>query len=306
MISRKWIIRYTGIFIFIIMLTPWNCRADEGGVPFWISGQFASFAAVPKTLGWSLPTLLYVHNGAGNLAQTYATLKTIAAGIQPTYAPKIKIFGGQPALALGFGGAFERASISSLSPINRFNIIDSTAGNSDLYPIANLAWNQGVNNEMIYVAGDIPVGSYQIQERLANIGIGHGAVDTGGGYTYFNKTTGIEGTAVIGFTYNGENRKTHYRNGIDSHLDYDLSKFFTKQLQGGIAGYVYYQLTPDTGAGNFVGAFKSGIAAIGPELGYLFKVGNKQWYANIRGYYQYWSQNRVRGYELFATLNITL
>ena len=37
--------------------------------------------------------------------------------------------------------------------------------------------------------------------RLSNIGIGHGAIDGGGGYTYFNPQTGHEFSAVLGFTY---------------------------------------------------------------------------------------------------------
>jgi hypothetical protein len=44
---------------------------------------------------------------------------------------------------------------------------------------------------MTYVTGDIPVGAYD-STRLANIGIGHGAIDGGGGYTYFNPQTGHE------------------------------------------------------------------------------------------------------------------
>jgi hypothetical protein len=37
---------------------------------------------------------------------------------------------------------------------------------------------------MTYVFGDVPVGAYD-STRLANIGVGHGAIDAGGGYTYF-------------------------------------------------------------------------------------------------------------------------
>ena len=38
---------------------------------------------------------------------------------------------------------------------------------------------------MIYGIGDIPVGTYDAS-RLANLGIGHGALDGGVGYTYFD------------------------------------------------------------------------------------------------------------------------
>ena len=52
-------------------------------------------------------------------------------------------------------------------------------GVGDLYPTGSLRWSQGVNNEMIYLTGDIPVGLYNSQQ-LAILGIGHGAIDGGG------------------------------------------------------------------------------------------------------------------------------
>ena len=33
--------------------------ADEGGVSFWLPGQFGSLAAVPTEPGWSLPSVYY-------------------------------------------------------------------------------------------------------------------------------------------------------------------------------------------------------------------------------------------------------
>jgi hypothetical protein len=49
------------------------------------------------------------------------------------------------------------------------------------------------------------------------VGVGHGAIDGGGGYTYFNPATGHEFSAVAGFTYNFKNHDTNYQNGIDFH-----------------------------------------------------------------------------------------
>ncbi len=77
---------------------------------------------------------------------------------------------------------------------------DSVFGAGDLYPTGSLRWNQGVNNFMTCLTGDIPVGLYNAQ-NLANLGIGRGAIDPGGGYTYFDQQTGHEFSAVIGATY---------------------------------------------------------------------------------------------------------
>jgi hypothetical protein len=85
------------------------------------------------------------------------------------------------------------------------NIFSSVEGFGDLYPQFALRWNAGVHNYMAYITGDIPVGTYS-STRLANIGIGHGAIDGGGGYTYFNPQTGHEFSAVLGMTYNSRLR----------------------------------------------------------------------------------------------------
>ena len=90
-------------------------------------------------------------------------------------------------------------------------------------------WNAGVNNFMTYVTGDIPVGAYD-PTRLANLGIGHAAIDGGGGYTYFNPATGHEFSSVAGFTYIFKNQGTQYQNGIDFHVDWGASQFLSKQF----------------------------------------------------------------------------
>ena len=95
---------------------------------------------------------------------------------------------------------------------------DAVTGFGDLAPQLNVRWNAGVHNYMTYVATNITVGRYD-PTRLANLGIGHNAVDAGGGYTYFNPQTGYEFSAVLGFTYNFENTHTQYQNGVDMHLD---------------------------------------------------------------------------------------
>ena len=102
------------------------------------------------------------------------------------------------------------------------------------------------------------------------------------------------------------NNQTNYKNGIDSHMDWSLSQFLSQNWQVGIAGYVYYQLTADSGSGNRVGAFKSQVAAIGPQIGYLFNIGKKQAYINLRAYKEFWAQNRVEVYVMISTISIPL
>jgi len=173
-----------------------------------------------------------------------------------------------------------------------------------LAPQVSLRWNQGVHNFMTYATGDIPVGAYD-SRRLANLGIGHGAMDGGAGYTYFNPQTGHEFSAVGGFTYNFKNTDTQYRNGVDLHLDGAFSQFLSKQLFVGIVGYTYQQVTADSGALPILGDFKSRVSAIGPQIGYLFPVGNMQGYLNLKGYKEFDAANRPDGWNLWLTFAIS-
>jgi hypothetical protein len=141
--------------------------ADQGGVPFWFSGQFASLAAVPATPGWSLAIVPYYYNGSAGASKDFQIGETVTAGLktnapiviaQPGYASEMKILGGQPYVGLGWGIGANRTSVDlSLSnPSIAVGRGDSVDGGLDLYPYSSLSWAKGNDNWMTYVTGDIP------------------------------------------------------------------------------------------------------------------------------------------------------
>ena len=232
--------------------------------------------------------------------------------LNPTYTFGTPVLGGQ--LAIGVTGIFGRASTSIdgtlttvLGPLvgTRMGIIaDSLTSVGDLYPQATLKWNAGVHNFMTYLTGDIPVGAYD-PTRLSNLGIGHAAIDSGGGYTYFNPAIGHEFSAVAGFTYNFKNRDTQYQNGIDFHVDWGMSQFLSKQLFVGLVGYGYQQITDDFGQNPLLGGFRSRVFGIGPQIGFLFPVGDMQGYLNLKGYGEFEAPNRPSGWNTWLTFSIS-
>jgi len=263
-------------------------NADEGGISFWLPGLFGSLAAVPGHPGWGF-TAIYVHPSASASAgTTFFRGGAFVAGVKgsgdlvaygPSYIFETPVLGGQFSASMFNVVGRSVPSISATLTGPRGNTISGTASQSltsfgDLLPQASIKWNNGVHNFMVYGTGDIPVGDYD-QNRLANLGIGHGAIDGGGGYTYFNPMTGLEFSAVAGLTYNFENPHTQYTNGIDAHLDWGASYFLTKQFHFGAVGYYFQQLTGDSGPGAKLGPFKSRVAGVGPQVGYLFPVGDK-------------------------------
>jgi len=304
-----------------------SARADEGGVPFWFSGQYASMAAVAPTPGWTLTLLPYYYNGSADNSKTFAKGNTLVTNVdshlglmnaQLGYAWDAKVLGGVPMIGLSWGAGNNGTSANILATLPsatpQATLSDSVNGGTDLYPIATLSWGKDNDNWMAYLTGDVPTGAYNSQ-RLSNIGIGHGAIDAGGGYTYLNQKTGLEFSAVAGLTYNFKNADTNYRSGVDSHLDWALSQFLSESWEVGVVGYVYYQLSADTYSTNGVvggirqrvlGGFKSKVASVGHEVGYVFKIGKQTGYFNLRGYWESGAQNRLEGYALFATVNLPI
>jgi hypothetical protein len=316
-------------FLAIVTLAPPNISwADEGGVSFWVPGFFGSMVATPQQPGWSLATIYY-HTDvstSGNAAvsreitigQFNPTLNAsinanVAAKVDlgffaPTYVFATPFFGGQASTSLlaayGRNDTTLNATVSGmLGPIpftRQINITDTAAAVGDLVPQFAVRWNAAVNNYMTYITGDISVGKYNSND-LANLGLGHGAIDGGAGYTYFDPKTGSEFSATFGLTGNFKNQSTGYTNGIDSHLDLGTSKFVTKQLQLGLVGYYYQQLTADSGCAPVLCPFRSRVAAIGPQIGYLFPVGNMQEYLNLKAYKEFDAENRADGWNVWLT-----
>ncbi|MGH6875909.1 MAG: SphA family protein [Rhizomicrobium sp.] len=261
--------------IFISMPRP--VLADEFGVSFWVPGLFGSLAAAPQQPGFSLATINYFTDISAGRGADFQQGGAIFAGIDanadlgffvPGYVFANPILGGQFAVSMAtvVGHSDVSASATLTGPLGRVlsgTSADTITGFGDLYPQATLRWNAGVHNFMTYITGDAPVGAYA-PRQLANLGIGHSAIDSGGGYTYFDPQTGHELSAVAGFTYNLMNPSSNYQNGVDFHFDWGASQFITKQVQVGLVGYAYQQLTADTGAGDLLGPFESRVFGVGP------------------------------------------
>ncbi len=316
-------------------LTPGASRADEGGISFWVPGIFGSLAAAPQQPGWSLTSMYYhdsVSAGGGVALAREFTIGKIPVGlsaninatvnanidiaiITPTYTFATPVLGGQATLGLmsiyGRNNTTLAGTLSGILSVPGFPPIgfgrsdtfdSSVTALGDLYPQFFLRWNNGVHNTMFYLTGDVPVGAYDAT-RLANLGIGHGAIDSGVGYTYFNPKTGQEFSAVLGATYNLANGATNYQNGVDMHLDWGASQFLTKQVQVGLVGYVYKEVGCDSGSGDKVGCFQSQVVGVGPQLGFIIPLSTAtQAYLNFKGYKEFAAENRPSGWNTWVTL----
>jgi hypothetical protein len=315
-----------------LALCPETSRADESGISFWLPGQDGSLAATPTTPGWAVATIYYHTtidaSGAAAASREFQVGKfPVNANINlnlslsgradlmivaPTYTFATPVLGGQ--LSATLAGIYGRSDASiagtltaaagQLVTTSMGALGDALTSYGDLFPTLKLKWNSGVNNYMVYAAGDIPVGVYD-PNQLANIGLGHGAIDLGGGYTYLNPISGNEFSGVAGFTYNFINPYTQYQSGIDFHFDWGASHFLSKQVFVGLVGYAYQQVTDDVGQPAILGGNRARVLGVGPQIGYIFPVGGMQGFLGLKGYGEFDAVNRPSGWNSWLTFSLS-
>jgi hypothetical protein len=323
----------TALALSVAVALPSASLADENGVSFWLPGLFSSLVAVPQQQpGWGL-TVMNFYDSVGASGSVAASREITIGRLNPTvnvnlnanvnarvdvgllipsYAFATPVFGGQLTLgALAIVGTNHTALDGTLTlasgpfAITRQGAIgQTTTGIGDVYPQAIIRWNSSIHNWMVYGTGDIPVGNYS-SSNIANLGIGHGAVDGGGGYTYFDPKSGREFSALTGFTYNLINPSTNYQSGVDWHLDWGASQWLSKTFFVGPAGYFYEQVSPDRGCAPQLCPFQSGVIGIGPQMGIIVPAGQIQAYLNLRSYWEFDAHDRPSGFNVWLTLSLS-
>lgn len=302
--------------LLAVLVLPVEAWADEGGASVWLPGQFASFASVPGDPGFSLETLVYVRSASATAGASFSRGGGVLAGLSineqyvyltPSYTLETPVLNGQLALAVTFSAGQSGAGVWGVltGPGGRSlssGSSDSAAGISDLYPMASLKWQAGVHNAMVYVMGSVPTGSYD-PNRLAGVGLGHGAIDWGLGYTFL-PASGFEASLTAGLTYNFINPQTGYQSGVDGHIDGGVSYSFNDSLYAGAVGYLYKQLSPDTGGSVRLGDFRSSVAGAGPQVGWSYASGTLGFDVNVRGYKEFAAQNRPEGWNAYLTVSV--
>jgi hypothetical protein len=316
--------RCTGAaFGMALALLPQAALADAAGVSFWLPGIFGSLSAVPVTPGWAYSTI-YIHlqdkAGAGqNFVTSGGVAGSVTAGLNAhadvlvqglTYTSPTPVLGGQAAFTVltapgNIGVGIDASLTGPLGNTISGSKTDNRTTLTDVFYQGTLKWNQGVHNEMVYITGNIPSGTYDAS-RLANLSFGFPAVDAGGGYTYLDPKSGHEFSIVSGLTYNFTNPFLQYQNGIDFHVDWAASQFVSKSVHVGVAGYFFQQITDDRGPGAKLGGFRGQAVGIGPQIGFIIPLSQAyQGYLNVRGYKDLEVENRPSSWTAWVTFSVS-
>src|SRR6266536_252626 len=144
------------------------------------------------------------------------------------------------------------------------SLTESVWGIGDTAVAALLGWQEGNSHWNLVATGTIPTGVYD-PNSIAILGFYRPSLDLKGAYTYLNPQTGLEISVALGMTFNYINTATNYQTGDEFHFEWDINEHFASGWSAGIGGYVYDQVTGDSGSGNRIGPFEGRVVADQPD-----------------------------------------
>lgn len=292
---------------YTLVLSSTAIVAEEGGSGHYLPGSMASFMDGVASEPAFLLRLNYIYYdgkadvsiplGGDRVVDMKATSN--ALGLTAFWAPEWGMIDDKwnfamsatlPIVNMQVGG-----SVGTLSVNDELTAI----GDIILMPIM---FNYKVNSDFninTRVAFYAPTGDYETG-RLANTGKNFWTIEPTVGFMYFGKKNGREVSLFLGADFNEENDATHYKSGVQVHLDGTLAQHFPFQngLAGvGVTAYYYKQVTDDSGSGATLGAFRAKAVGVGPVLSYINKKGNIL--SEIKYINDYNNEKRLKGDTLF-------
>jgi hypothetical protein len=286
-----------------------------------VLGYQSSLAGYMPDPGFYLRNDLYVYQGNAQIMRFGGHLEVdlrsrlITDLVTASYVTPLEILGAHYALGLVWSSATNtflkgKLAVSAQNPLLNRYLTRSQEGTytgvSDLLitPVS-LGWHLGQWHIMAFGNVYAPVGSYNPNRRL-NTGLGRYAVEPNVAVTWLHPKYGQEVSLSMGYTMNFQDPSTHYTTGQEFHLEYFLGQHLPKGFALGLAGYIYNQMTADTGSGASLGAFHGQTVALGPCLTYSGKIGNHAIGVNARYYNELKVHNRFDGQAFFLTLSLGL
>jgi hypothetical protein len=319
-------LRVTAIFLTLLILASapiCPAGAAEFGTGIYLLGYQSSQAGYMPDPGFYLRNDFYVYQGNAQIVpfsrrvEVDLRSRLITDLIAGSYVTPLKIFGANYAVGLIWSSVTNSFLKGKLAVDTRFPLLNrllsrseegSYTGVADLVitPIS-LGWHLGQFHIIAFGNVYAPVGSYNPTRRL-NTGLNRVAIEPNLAVTWLRPGTRYpqEASLSMGWTVNFENPATQYTTGQEFHLDYFLGQHLPQGFALGLAGYIYNQMTADTGSGATLGAFHGQTIALGPCLTYSGKIGTHAIGVNARYYNELKVHNRFDGQGFFLTLSLGL
>lgn len=302
---------------FAVLITATSVRGAENGAGIYLLGSKGPGAGETPPPGVYFEHDIWLYDGKLGGNAELPTGGRLAVGVEGKAAvgaasvlwilPE-ELMGGRAGLgfSIPYGWMRTDADLTLASPGG----LASGAVRDDVFTIGDplvsgtLGWDAGNFHWNTGVLVNVPIGDYQ-EGELSNVAFHRWAADVSAAVTWLDPAIGLDLSAAVGFTFNGENPSTDYRTGTEFHFEWAAVQHINEQFDAGLVGYYYDQLTGDSGDGAF-GPFKGRVAAIGATVGWNFNVGETPVSARIKYYHEFAAENRSEGDAVFLSVSMPL
>ncbi len=288
--------------------------AAERGTGFYLLGSKGPVAGIAPPPGVYFQNDIYLYTGDLGGNRQLPTGGKLAVGVEGKAAlslstllwvPEEEVLNGRLGLGLivPYGWAETSADLTVAGPLGgggTGGITDTIFTLGDPVVNASLGWDAGNLHWQVGTLINVPIGDYQDGE-ISNVAFHHWGADVNAAMTWFDPTSGYELSGAVGMTFNAENPATNYRTGNEFHFEWAALKHFEQTWDIGLVGYIYRQVTGDSGEGASR-PFKGEANAIGATIGWNFQVDQQPVSARLKYFHEFGVKNRAEGDAVFLTI----
>lgn len=302
--------------VLVVLMVAFGVKivqAAEGGMGLYIPGSKGYMAGILPPPGAYLQNLTFVYLADASVVPQQRRVdvdldvRAAAEFALFSFVTKLKILGGNWAFSMALPVAYVQLA-GDISPPNqpRIHREKGVFGFADsVFSPFTVGWHKGDFHWTLYTSVYLPTGNYDVS-KIVNVGKNRIGFDNGMGFTWLSKRFGTEVSLLAGYTVNVENDETNYRTGDEFHLDYLVAQHFPFGLAVGVTGYVYQQVTGDSGSGAVLGSFKGRVLGLGPVLAYDFKVGDRPYNIQAKYYKEMAAKHRFEGQTFIFGFSLKL
>lgn len=299
-----------------LVLAASVAQAEEGGSAHYAPGTTADFIdTLPGKPALVLANAFTFYQGDatppidfGGLATFNAEATLYADSIFALYQTPWQLLGGNYAVAAVIPYVWievnGKANAGPLQP----HINDSANGLGDItvYPFM-LGWTNALDMKYDVRLGIYtPTGDYE-KGQLANPGRNYRTFEPAVSFSWLSTKIGTEVTLFTGFDFNTENEDTHYQSGTSFHLDGTVAQhlpLFGGFAGVGVEGFVYEQISADSGSGATLGGFEGRTIGVGPVVSYSHKIGKYDFAGEVKWLPEVDVEKRLKGDYIWVKLGL--
>jgi hypothetical protein len=308
-LCRQLVLSVTGMLVAALLAGLRPAQAIEGTTGHYQLGCNGFLAGVmPPEPGTYFQSFSSFYSGgsgtfdlpiAGRLYENVET-SVFVEQLRFTHVTGFSILGADWAVAATLPFAGVRTSGTELPGPLRVEDYMANVGDISVAPVI-LGWHNDLHHWLVGAQVFMPTGDYRTG-RLSSTGLNYWTIEPLLGYSFLDKTQGRELTLFLGWDYNTQNPSTGYHSGSELHLDWNAA-LHMHNLAVGVGGYVYQQVSGDSGPGARLGPFEGRTYALGPQVMWTTMLGIPVQFKYLK---EFSTANRVQGETFWINVGVEI